>query len=178
MKKISPHLRLVASDALPTQAIQEKVTISKRKPKPGEQLSFDLEHGQEKRVILVAMAALHGQRFTELIASIKPKIVLDTRHAIRFDLPGTSRSHVFAKLASVHAFYTKASIPWHELRAEDFMVERGPLSQRLHHEILEREEDCIMVLLSDAQHLRLFRSYLNRQLSSSSSRDWTIEEAV
>ncbi|WP_156392777.1 hypothetical protein [Rhizobium sp. Root482] len=179
MKKILSHLRLVASDPALTRAVQERVTVGKRKLKFEEQLSFNLEgEVQEKRVILIAMAPLHGRRFMELIASIKPKVVLDTRHAIRFDLPGTSRSYVFARFASIHAYYAKAHIPWHELRAADFMLERGPLSNRLHHEILEREEDCIMVLLPDAEHLGLFRSYLNRQLSTSSKMDWRIEEAV
>lgn len=179
MKTAPPHIRLVVSEPASTQVKPEKVTVGKRRPKRGEQLKLDLESGRdEKRVVLVAMGSIHGHRFTDLIVTIKPNIVLDTRHAIRFDLPGTDRSYVFAKLNAVSAFYAKASIPWHDLKAADFMADRGPISQRLHHEILERAEKRIMVLLPDIEHLSLLRSYLNRQLSGSANNDWRVEEVV
>jgi len=178
VKKILPHIRLVVSEAAVPSEAPNRVTVVKRRTRQGEQLKLDLTGcHEEKQVFLVAMGTVHGSRFMELIHSIKPKIVVDTRYSIRFDLPGTSRDHVFAKFSNLQAFYSKASIPWHQLSASDFMVDKGPISIRLHHEILERAEDRIMVLIPDTQHLRLLRSYLNREVSKSSEVNWRIEEA-
>ncbi|MCO6426039.1 hypothetical protein [Sinorhizobium meliloti] len=154
------------------------MTTGKRRAIRGEQLRFDLDGAtEEKRVVLVPMSMMHGRRFAEIVSEMKPKIVLDMRHAIRFDLPGTNRSHIFAQFTSVAAFYTTASLPWHEFTPADFMLDRGKLSQRLHHEIFEREEDRIMILLPDTLQATWLRTYLNRRLSEWAKSDWRIEEA-
>ncbi|MGA1834271.1 hypothetical protein [Rhizobium wenxiniae] len=142
-------------------------------------MKFDLDDARrEKRVIIVPMNFIHGHRFVELVATMKPKVVLDMRHAIRFDLPGTNRSNIFARFANVEAFYTTASLPWHELSTADFMLDRGNLSQRLHHEILERAEERVMILVPEAMHARWLRIYLNRRLTEAAKSDWLVEEAI
>lgn len=181
MNKRPPHIRLV--DILPgpvaTAESSPRATVGKRRVVKGEQLKFNLDGShEEKRVMLVPMNNMHGQRFAELVSNLRPKVVLDMRHAIRFDLPGTNRSHIFAHFSHFEAFYTTASLPWHEFNSADFMLDRGTLSQRLHHEILERPEDCILILLPESVHAKWLRTYLNRRLSESAKTDWHIEEIL
>lgn len=179
MSKLPTHIRLVDTKGEDPALPSPKTTVGKRSTRKGEQLRLDLdgEH-HEKRVVLVAMDSIHGRMFSDLIFALRPQIVLDMRHAIRFDLPGTSRAQIFARFTEVQAFYATASIPWHELKASDFMIDRGSLSHRLHHEILERTEHQIMILLPAPNHARYLRSYLNRKLSERAEQDWEIKEVI
>ena len=155
-----------------------KVSAGKKKFAVGEQLSLDLGQAvYKKNIVIVAMEFMHGLTFESIIDTFDPKITLDLRHAVRFDMPGTNRNQVFSKFKSHNTFYTQANLPWHQLTPADFMLGESEISQRLAHEILERQEANIMLLVPNQQFATYLRTYLNRKLSELFSDNWRIEEA-
>ncbi len=145
----------------------------------GYQMPLPLENESDsKKIVVVAMDDVHGTQFCSLVINLKPRTVVDVRHLIRFDLPGTSRKEVFSCFGAVHALYVNASLPWHELQPRDFISEDGTLSQRLSHEVIEREDSPILLLASKEPNARFLASYLHRVLSSQATCPWKIEQAV
>lgn len=133
---------------------------------------------ESKKIVVVAMDHMHGAQFRSLILSLKPRTVIDLRHLIRFDLPGTSRAEIFSCFSRVHALYVNDSLPWHELQPRDFMTDGNSLSHRLSHEVIERDNSPIMLLASKVEDARLLASYLHRITSSSMKGAWVIEREV
>ena len=174
------HLRLVtdaeaAASLAGTAPKRRGVAVAE-----GEQLTFDFweEQDPQRLIVLVAMDAIHGRTLCELILRTKPRVALDMRYAVRFDLPGTNRTQVFLHFHETNTMYSKSSIPWHQLKAADFMIDRGPISQRLYHEVLERNIDPIMLLVPQPDHARFVNAYLNRKMSEHVDHAWRIEQAV
>jgi hypothetical protein len=127
-------------------------------------------------VAIVPMEQIHGERFHAAFDKIRPKVVIDLRHAIRFDLPGTNRLAIFRLFSKVQTFYTIASLPWHQLEARRLMTENWDLSERLTHEVLERRQSPVMLLVPLTEHAIMLRSYLNRVLNERAKISWCMEQ--
>lgn len=176
-----PDLRLVPTFAsfearvVDAAALQSSQTMTPH----GYQLSLPFDdQAVLTQIAIVAMDHIHGVQLCRLILDLKPRKAVDLRHLIRFDLPGTSRTEIFYYLSSVHTLYVKASLPWHQLQPRDFILDDTPLSQRLNHEIVEREESPILLLASKKDEARYLTAYLHRVLSSRAKRPWKIEQVV
>lgn len=177
--KQTNHIKLVVSGFVQADKADFRTTIGKRPARKGEQLVLDLgEIPHEKQLTIVCMDSIHGKTLCNIISNLRPQVAVDLRHAVRFDLPGTNRDQVFMRFNEAKTFYTQAGLPWHELKPADFMADRTSLSHRLHHEILERAEAVILLLLPSPEHSKYLRSYLNRKLSEKAGHPWRIEEVV
>ncbi|WP_354345803.1 hypothetical protein [Phyllobacterium ifriqiyense] len=164
---------------MPAQKADVKATTGHRSSGKDVQLTFDFGQARHEQLLtIVAMDSIHGKTLCNLILTLRPQVAVDLRHAVRFDLPGTNRHQIFSCFNETRTFYTQASIPWHELKPADFMTDRTSLSHRLHHEILERSESALMLLLPSLEHSRYLRSYLNRKLSEKADQPWRIEEVA
>lgn len=141
------------------------------------QLRLPFDDSASRRIIIVAMDCIHGIQLCNLILDIKPKKAIDLRYLIRFDLPGTNRSEIFHRMKLVRTHYVKASLPWHQLSARDFMLGNKQLSDQLDYEIMGGEESPLLLLASKDDDVRNLTSYLNRLLSSHSTSYWQIEFA-
>lgn len=144
----------------------------------GFQLGLPFEgDGGVQRILIVAMDEIHGSQFLALLRSVRPKAVVDLRHLIRFDLPGTNRDEVFYNLSHLRSLYVNASVPWHQLRRQDLISNDTSISQRLDHEVVERQDSPLVLLTAKKSELFEIAAYLNRSLSTRSNRAWKIEQA-
>lgn len=168
-------LRLVQSGAKSEndekQGIVPRVFRSAQRPQQLK-LPFDLPSEPELIIKIVAMDSVHGRLLNEILEQFEPEVVLDLRHAVRFDLPGTSRQLVFSHLSRLHAHYSVDSIPWHAIQPTDLMTMQWGLSPRLLHELLHEGSSRLLLLVPKPDHARLLASYLNRVLSEQSTQEW------
>ena len=153
-----------------------------RDPDPfAEQLDFsfdDVDFEPDIRIFLVPMDDMHGGRLCETLDTIRPKLVLDLRYVIRFDLPGTSRTQVFKRFHSLQTLYIKDSLPWHDMERRDFIAGDVSISHRLRHEVVERDQTPILIFVPKIEHVRYLGSYLNRILAPQSKKTWEVVSAV
>jgi hypothetical protein len=175
-----PILRLITKEGydLPTPEVVSEARSSRKRS--SEQLSFsfdDVEAQDGHRVEIVAMDGLHGKRLCELIVAKKPKVAVDLRYVIRFDLPGTSREQVLSYFRATNTLYVRDPIPWHDLQRRDFMAGDRVLSQRLEHETVERKHSPVMLFVPKKEHVALLTAYLNRVFSSRGEDSWEITTA-
>jgi hypothetical protein len=108
---------------------------------------------------------------------LKPKVAIDLRLLIRFDLPGASRAEIFNHLKLVNTLYVKDSMQWNRLKAHDLMLSESTLSHRLNHEVVERDDSPILLLASKKDEARYLGAYLNRILSMRAKRPWRVDQA-
>ena len=131
-----------------------------------------------RRIVIVVMDTIHGTRLHSYLDDLRPKVVLDVRHAIRFDLPGTSRVQFFENIHNVGASYFQEPIEWHELKAQPLTVDDRLFSQRIRYEVVEHCNGHLMLLVSKCAHLRLLLPVLNFSLTRNHPPGWRIEEAI
>ncbi|WP_339853682.1 hypothetical protein [Roseovarius nubinhibens] len=172
-----PALRLITKENYDLPAPEVMSEAHRASVRSSEQLSFsfdDVEAQNGHRVEIVAMNSLHGKRLCELIMSSKPKVALDLRHVIRFDLPGTSREQVLSYFRATHTLYLRDPIPWHNLKRRDFIAGNMVISQRLEHETVERKQSPVLLLVPKDEHVSLLTAYLNRVFSKRREGPWEI----
>lgn len=172
-----PILRLVTNESYDLPAPQMVSEAYRPLVRSGEQLSFcfdDVDACEGHRVEIVAMDGLHGRRLCELIMSNKPKVALDLRHVIRFDLPGTSREQVLGYFRAANTLYVRDPLPWHTLQRKDFVAGERVLSQRLEHETVEQKQSPVMLFVPKVEHIGFLASYLNRVFSNRGDGQWKI----
>lgn len=174
-----PDLRLVPKMTSAGDPVPKAITRVGQELFPHNyQFSLPFESKENhKNIVVISVDRAHGSDFCRLILKLKPKVAIDVRHLIRFDLPGTNRSEVFQCFKLSHTIYINESIPFHEFKPRDFLVSDNKLSQRLHHEIVERGDSPILILVSKAEEARYLTSYLHRLLSSHAAHPWKVEQA-
>lgn len=175
-----PTLRLITKERYDLPAPEVVDESHRSRARFGEQLSFsfhDVEVKRGQRIEIVAMDGLHGRRLCELIMLKKPKVTLDLRHVIRFDLPGTSREQVLSYFRATNTIYVRDPIPWHDLQRRDFMSGNRIISQRLEHETVERKQSPVMLFVPKHEHVKFLTSYLNRVFSMRGEGPWEILSA-
>ena len=172
-----PALRLITKegfDALAREVVPEARTTH---APLNDQLcfSFDDEVSHDRHLVeIVSMDGLHGKHLCQLILAKRPKVVLDLRHVMRFDLPGTSREQVLSHFRAISTLYVREPLPWHELQRRDFISGNRTLSQRLEHETVERKQSPIMLFVPKDEHISLVSAYLNRVFSTRGQGRWQI----
>lgn len=173
------HLRLIQGGAsigehgLPPVIPEKKAVV--RRPRAA-QLKFPFaEERIDLRVIIVIMDMVHGRAFNDLLGHLRPEVVLDLRHAVRFDLPGTNRQTVFNQISNINALYAVELLPWHQMQAKDMMAMEWGLSPRLLHELMSSKESRVMLLVSKLDHARMLSPYINRVLSRRPPASWELE---
>lgn len=138
------------------------------------QLTFEFYQVEHNKMTIAVMDTVHGIEFCDIVSELRPKVVLDMRRSVRFDLPGSSRSHIFRQFSKNGTLYSRASLKWHDLTPSDFMLGENSLSIRLKHELLEREESPLLILVQKSSHAQLLHSFVNRQLQESGKDNWLI----
>ena len=139
------------------------------------QLSFEFDTEQHNSKLAIAvMDTVHGADLCRFIDEFSPKVALDMRFSIRFDVPGSSRNHIFRQLEKCRTLYSRAAVKWHDLSPSDFMLNNAPISQRLNHELFERGETPLLVFVQKQTHAQLLHSFLNRQISKRETNDWSV----
>lgn len=172
-----PILRLITKESYSLPAPEVVSEAHRSRVRSGEQLSFsfdDVEARDGHRVEIVAMDGLHGRRLCELIMSKKPKVALDLRHVIRFDLPGTSREQVLSYFRATNTLFVRDPLPWHVLQRRDFIAGDKVISQRLEHETVERKQSPVMLFVPKEEHVGFITAYLNRVFSNRGDGRWEI----
>lgn len=172
-----PVLRLIAKESFDLHA-PEVVSEARGPYAPSnEQLcfSFDDEVSHDNHLVeIVSMDGIHGKHLCQLILENRPKVVVDLRHVIRFDFPGTSREQVLRHFRAASTLYVREPLPWHDLHRRDFISGDRILSQRLEHETVERKQSPVMLFVPKAEHVSLLTAYLNRVFSSRREGRWKI----
>lgn len=168
-----PVLRIVDKDSfdLPAPDVRGRCASS------NEQLCFSFSDEQSHdshRIEIVSMDGLHGKRLCELILSNRPKVAVDLRHVIRFDLPGTSREQVLSYFRATSTIYVREPLPWHILQRRDFISGDTIISQRLEHETVERKQSPVMLFVPKDEHVSYLTAYLNRVFSHRGKGRWEI----
>lgn len=139
------------------------------------QLEFDLgEDDRVRRILVAVMDRIHGEHLHTLVAEIHPTVVLDLRNTIRFDLPGTSRDRFLDIVSRVSSSYMRAPMTWQsDLRGPVPINYTLPI--RLHHEVIERSDGNLMLLVNKTEHALRISSLLNVALSKNSFKRWHIQ---
>ncbi len=172
-----PILRLITKESYDLPAPDVVSEAGRLRVQSGEQLSFsfdDVETRDGHRVEIVAMEGLHGRRLCELIMTRKPKVAMDLRHVIRFDLPGTSREQVLSYFRAANTLYLRDPLPWHALQRRDFIAGEKVISQRLEHETVERKQSPVMLFVPKEEHVGCLTAYLNRVFSNRGDGYWEV----
>lgn len=175
-----PVLRLVTKEIYDPPAPQVVSEVRCARMRSNEQLSFAFDDDKahdSNRIEIVAMDGLHGKRLCEMILSKKPKVALDLRHVIRFDLPGTSREQVLSYFRASSTLYVRDPLPWHSLQRRDFISGDRVISQRLEHETVERKQSPVMLFVPKEEHIGFLTAYLNRVFSNRGDGPWEIVAA-
>ena len=145
----------------------------------GHQLSLPFVNEiTDRRTFIVPMDHIHGGRLCNLIMELKPQAVIDLRHVIRFDLPGTNRDRVFRHIRAVGSCYMTIPVPWHQFQARDFMAGETSLSDQLTQEVVKREGSPVLLFVSRRTEVRLVATYIHQILSSQARSSWQVVEAV
>lgn len=171
-----PMLRLVTKESYEL-SVPTEVSGARSRVASNEQLSFSFEDDDRfdgRRIEIVSMDGLHGKRLCELILSKKPRVALDLRHVIRFDLPGTSREQVLSYFRAANTLYVRDPLPWHALQRKDFIAGNRVISQRLEHETVERKHSPVMLFVPKDEHAGFLAAYLNRVFSTRGGEPWEI----
>ena len=169
------HLITRENHDIPASELVSKVSRSCVQVSEQPSFSFDDTETQGSCCVeIIAMNNLHGKRLCELIISKKPKVVMDLRHLIRFDLPGTSREQILNYFRATKTLYVRDPIPWHNMKRRDFISGDRVISQRLEHETIERKQSPVMLFVPKDEHVNLLAAYLNRVFSERSECPWTI----
>lgn len=141
------------------------------------QLELDLGDDRVRRILVAAMDRIHGLRLHELVTEVHPVVVLDLRNTIRFDLPGTNRDRFLEIVSRVQSSYMRAPMTWHgDLRAPVHIDLVLPV--RLHHEVVERHDGNLMLLVNKPEHALRISSMLNVTLSQNHIKKWDIEQVM
>lgn len=173
-----PHLSLVTSNPSKAEAATARQSLVKKEHVPfNYQLSLPLNTDSDyaRSVFIVSMDTVHGSDLCKFIEEKKPRLALDLRILVRFDLPGASRDKIFASLRNSHSFYLKAPLNWSQFKVSNFIMDESFLSQQLFHEVLERDTTPIFILTSKPEESVALGSYLNRILSQHEKRPWVVE---
>jgi hypothetical protein len=162
---------------LVTETDRSWIPLAKADPSESTgQMSLVFNERKMRRIVLVAMDEIHGSRLQSVITSLCPSAVVDLRHAVRFDLPGTNRRRLFEEMEKVRALYVRAPLEWHRLEARPMSVDARILPVRLRHEVIERNTGHLLLLVPKSTHLRFIASALNLALSVEQVAGWQIEQ--
>jgi hypothetical protein len=124
------------------------------------QMRLDLADPLRRRIVVAAVDRLHGSRLHELIVDLHPTVVMDLRHTIRFDLPGTNRGCFLEHLSNARSLYLRVPLEWPHLDVKP--VNRTiAIPTRLYHETVERPEGNLMLLVAKPDHARYISTALN-----------------
>jgi hypothetical protein len=140
------------------------------------QMYLDLPQQEVRTFFIVAMDEVHGTRLAQVISLARPSTVIDLRYAIRFDIPAMNRSLFFDCLSRNDAHYLRIPIAWHELKPS-FVKTMAAIPHSLRHELIERKDGNLVLLVPKSEHARHISSELNLVLSSASEEDWDLEQA-
>jgi hypothetical protein len=139
------------------------------------QFSFELECDALKQIVIVAMDEIDGAHLRQLLDVTQPRYLLDLRHVVRFDNPGSSRDHFFNHLSKSRASYARDPIAWHTIDVAPFAVDADLLPARLRFEVIEQLHDNVVLLVSKPTESRKLASVLNLALSRESTSNWVIQ---
>lgn len=141
------------------------------------QLEFNLGDDQVRKILVAAMDRIHGLRLLELVQEVHPVVVLDLRNAIRFDLPGTSRHMFLESVARVRSMYMRVPMEW-RANVHTFVQADLDLPSRLHHELIERGDGNVMLLVKNPEHALRISSMMNVTLSKFQTKHWDIQQVM
>ena len=150
--------------------------LSNNSTKREQQLSFGFD--QEKQQIdlaIVSMELVHGLDFYEIISQLKPKVVLDVRHSVRFDLPCVNRSVIFKKFDECGSFYSHISLKWHKFNKSDVMLGNIVFPQKLNHELFERTDIPLLMLVQKAFQANWLQTLIHRRFAENSNKKLKIK---
>jgi hypothetical protein len=139
-----------------------------------EQFTFNLEPNLLKQIVIVAMDEIDGAALRQLLDVTQPKYLLDLRHAVRFDNPGSSREHFFNHLSKTKSLYFRDPIAWHSMNTAPLAIDADLLPARVRFEVIEQQDDNVMLLVSRQTESRKLASVLNLALSQDRAPNWVI----
>lgn len=174
------HLRLVPAPSSSAQetsgSTHKQVRVSKNRILGNAQLSLPLDDIFEaKRVILIPLDVVHGEQLIELLCDAKPRIIIDVRSLIRFNLPGMNRELIFKKFYKLSSMYIRESIKWESVTSHDVMVGNYEIPTRICYELLNMHHGCALLMTEKQAEARMLASALNRFLSADKNSNWVIE---
>lgn len=147
-------------------------------PEHSGQFRFNFDVEPIRRIVLIPMDEVDGILLHHLVFELAPIAAMDLRHAVRFDLPGTNRSRFFGDLRLAHTLYIREPIEWHDLDITPFAVDAGLVPARLFHEIIEREDGHVLLLVPNKRSATIMASALNLALTRKKTHGWRIEQAA
>lgn len=146
-------------------------------PEHSGQFRFNFDVEPVRRIVLIPMDEVDGAVLHQLLCELAPVAAMDLRHAVRFDLPGTNRNRFFNDLKLTDTLYVREPIEWHALELSPFVTDSNLVPVRLFHEIVEREDGHVMLLLPDKKSAVIMASALNLALTLKRTHGWRIEQA-
>lgn len=171
---MSGFLRVVGQDPYASESRQREHGV----PEHSGQFRFNFDVEPVRRIVLIPMDEIDGVLLHHLVFELTPVAAMDLRHAVRFDLPGTNRNRFFGDLRVAHTLYIREPIEWHELELSPFAIDAALVPARLFHEIIEREDGHVMLLLPNKQSSIIMASALNLALTRRRTHGWRIEQAA
>jgi hypothetical protein len=171
---MSGILRVVGQDP----SAEMRSQIERHVPEHSGQFRFNFDVEPVRRIVLIPMDEIDGVILHEIVFELSPVAAMDLRHAVRFDLPGTNRNRFFGDLRLAHTLYIREPIEWHELTLNPFAIDSKVVPERLFHEIIEREDGHVMLLLPNKQTSIIMASALNLALTRKKTHGWRIEQAA
>ena len=147
-------------------------------PEHNGQFRFNFDVEPVRRIVLIPMDDIDGVRLHDLLFELEPVAAMDLRYAVRFDLPGTNRRRFFGDLEQAHTHYIREPIEWHSMETGAFALDCRIVPPRLFHEIIEREDGHILLLVPNRKNAGFMASALNLALTSRRTHGWRIEQAA
>lgn len=171
---MSRFLRIVGDEPEPVDSEKGERHV----PEHSGQFRFNFDVEPIRRIVLIPMDDIDGVRLHDLLFELAPVAAMDLRYAVRFDLPGTNRHRFFGDLQQAHTIYIREPIEWHSLEIGSFALDSRIVPHRLFHEIIEREDGHILLLVPNRKDANVMASALNLALTSRRTHGWRIEQAA
>lgn len=157
---------------------KSRPAVRQRNTSDLKQLDLPLSNAPPHRLItIIAMDIIHGCRLHETLVDLKPAVAIDLRHVVRFDLPDFSRLKFFADLSATNALYVRAPVEWHRVETRPLVDNRDSLPSRVRHELVEREDGNVLLMVAKTEQQRHVAAHLNFLLSELHRSDWRIDLA-
>lgn len=174
------HLHVVPkSNPKSERDVRSQPRLSQMVVPSGHQFTLPLDgQNQYRQIFIVPMDEIHGRRLCNLIVGTMPKTVIDLRHVIRFDLPGSNRKKIFRCLETSNSQYTRLPISWHLIQAQDIMSGKDLFPDQLTQEIIKQKETPTLMLVASKIQTRLLITFVSQVISSCTRSPCKIEEIV
>ena len=124
---------------------------------------------------VVAANELEGFDLCGIISELSPIEIIDLRHVVRFDFPGSNRKHFFQCVKNVSAEYILEPVPWHKMSIKEIMGGGDQALNVILSNLLSGKRGRILFMVTTFSEIEKLEICINFLLSTEGNQSWKVE---